>query len=147
MEGCPSSQQYHEEDSYIICHQCGGRTCTSCDIPWHPDLSCAEVVSRRAQAQAADEASSKYLSSHTKLCPNCGIRGTKVKGCDHMTCKSSTFFRISSPLTFDSLENEAHAAVTNTAGSVWQTMDRSAAWATPPTTVAAGIIATTSPAA
>lgn len=85
---CQSGQQcFPEEDSYMICVECRGRTCITCDIIWHPSETCANVAARRAEAQAAEEAAAtQYLTTNVKLCPRCNVRGEKVSGCDHMTC-------------------------------------------------------------
>lgn len=73
----------------MICVECGGRTCITCDIIWHPSETCADIAARRAETQAADEiAATRYLTTNVKLCPRCNVRGEKVSGCDHMTCKS-----------------------------------------------------------
>ena len=32
-----------EDDSYIVCDDCGRRTCIKCDKIWHPDKTCAGV--------------------------------------------------------------------------------------------------------
>lgn len=85
---CQFGQQcFPEEDSYIICVECRGRTCITCDIVWHPSETCADIAARRAEAQAAEEvAATRYLTTNVKLCPRCNVRGEKVSGCDHMTC-------------------------------------------------------------
>ena len=57
-------------------------------MEWHPEVSCADMAARRAEAKGAEEAAAaKYLARKSKLCPNCKVRGMKVKGCDHMTCE------------------------------------------------------------
>lgn len=77
----------------MICRDCGGHTCIACDIVWHPEIPCAEIQAQRAEAVEKDEnAASQYLRKNSKLCPNCGVRGEKVSGCDHMTCAFSAFF-------------------------------------------------------
>lgn len=87
---CQSGQQcFPEQDSYMICVACRGRTCINCDIIWHPSETCASVAARRAEAQGAEEvAAMQYLTTKVKLCPRCNVRGEKVDGCDHMECKS-----------------------------------------------------------
>lgn len=78
----------------MICGECGGKTCLTCDTIWHPDLTCAEAVAKTktdGEARlAAEKASANYLAGRSKLCPKCQIGGDKVEGCDHMTCKSPT---------------------------------------------------------
>ena len=103
MPECKSGHYcFPEVDNYMICRDCGGRTCITCDIQWHPGVSCAEVVARRAQQQNEEEtAAAEYLTTNSKLCPKCNIRGEKVEGCDHMACK--TFRPCSEPFTNDVL--------------------------------------------
>lgn len=72
----------------MICVVCGGRTCITCDTIWHPAETCADIAAKRAEARGAEEAAAtQYLTTNVKLCPRCNIRGEKVSGCDHMTCK------------------------------------------------------------
>ena len=72
----------------MICRDCGGRTCITCDIQWHPEISCAEITARRAEQRHSEEtAAEEYLTTNSKLCPKCHVRGQKVDGCDHLTCK------------------------------------------------------------
>lgn len=87
---CQSGQQcFPEQDSYMICVACRGRTCITCDIIWHPSETCANVAARRAEARGAEEAAAmEYLTTRVKLCPRCNVRGEKVDGCDHMECKN-----------------------------------------------------------
>lgn len=83
---------FPDDDSYMICRECHGRTCFTCDIEWHPDISCADIAARRAEAKGVEEAAAEiYLASKSKLCPKCKVRGAKVAGCDHMTCEYFTF--------------------------------------------------------
>ncbi len=87
---CRSGQEcYAEHDSFMICQECHGRTCITCDTIWHPDVSCADVAARHAEAQRVEEAAAtEYLTTNVKLCPRCNVRGEKVSGCDHMTCRT-----------------------------------------------------------
>lgn len=91
LPGCSSGQQcFPEEDSYMICRECGGRTCIACDTEWHPNVSCTDMAARRAEERNGEEtAAQQYLSANSKMCPHCHIRGQKVRGCDHMSCKES----------------------------------------------------------
>lgn len=72
----------------MVCRECGGRTCITCDVQWHPDISCTNVATKRAEERNGEEAAAgEYLTNNSKLCPQCHIRGEKVNGCDHMSCK------------------------------------------------------------
>ena len=87
--GCQFGQQcFPKEDNYIICAQCRGRTCITCDTIWHPSQTCAEVAARRADQGREETAAMQYLSTNVKLCPRCKVRGEKISGCDHMSCKT-----------------------------------------------------------
>ena len=73
----------------MVCSECNGRTCITCDTIWHHSETCADIAARRAEAQRTEEAAAtQYLTTNVKLCPRCNVRGEKVSGCDHMTCKS-----------------------------------------------------------
>ena len=93
--GCQSGQQcFPEQDSFIICQTCKGRTCITCDTLWHPDQTCveAEAAKKITEAHTREEISAqRYLAVYSKLCPKCEIRGYKVEGCDHIRCKYSSF--------------------------------------------------------
>ena len=72
----------------MICRECRGRTCLACDMEWHPEVTCADNIARRAQEKTEEEAAAgAYIDANAKLCPNCQVRGEKISGCDHMTCK------------------------------------------------------------
>ena len=72
----------------MICVECKGRTCITCDTIWHPSETCQEIAARRAEAREAEAAATtKYLTENVKVCPRCNVPGEKVSGCDHMTCK------------------------------------------------------------
>lgn len=91
MPDCDYGQDcFADEDSFMTCSKCGGRTCIACDTVMHSGVSCAENVAQRA---AADElrgtqevASTQYINERTKTCPGCGVHSEKVSGCDHITC-------------------------------------------------------------
>ena len=88
-EGCQSGQQcFPDEDSFMICRECHGLTCISCDVVWHPNESCAKVRTRRnASRNAEEQASQVWLETKAKRCPTCEIPCEKRSGCNHMTCK------------------------------------------------------------
>lgn len=76
----------------MICAECKRSTCITCDTIWHPSETCTGVAARRAEAQRLEEAAaSQYLEAKIKLCPRCNVRGEKVSGCDHMTCKTCSY--------------------------------------------------------
>ncbi len=110
---------FPEEDSYMICNECGGRTCISCDTVWHPDVSCNTNRERHAAelaVRAAEEAQAqRYLRKHSQTCPNCHSRTIKNGGCDHMTCMGSTSWTLN-PSLKNTIRQVPFAAM-NTAGS------------------------------
>lgn len=128
VPSCQSSQQcFPEADSYMICRDCGGRTCITCDTVWHPEITCEEIERREQEARVAREAEEKvaatYLDQHSKLCPNCHARGTKVTGCDHIKCKNFSFLRFQFPWLLTMLL-KVLAAATNIAGSALRPIEK-----------------------
>ena len=91
MPGCDYGQDcFADEDSFMACPKCGGRTCIECDTVLHSGVSCAEDAAQRAADElhsAQELASTQYLSEETKSCPGCGVHSVKVSGCDHITCR------------------------------------------------------------
>lgn len=103
MPNCRSGQQcFPEDDSYIICQECKGRTCIKCDAVWHSNETCDEHMTRKrkeAESRNAEEtASAEYIRSETKTCPSCKAPTYRYAGCDHMTCKMM-FLNIRLPAT------------------------------------------------
>ena len=86
--GCNSSQVCYSEDSYIICSECGERTCIRCDALWHADETCDNYAARQEEEARNLEnmASTSYLERETKRCPGCGVPTEKYAGCDYITC-------------------------------------------------------------
>ena len=91
---CESGQICNlDKDNYIICRECGTRTCIACDALWHPDESCDErraalvldVAKDRRDTEAAKDQA--FLDTNCKYCPSCGRRSMKDGGCDHVMCK------------------------------------------------------------
>ena len=91
--GCSSGQQFSpENDSFIICRDCEGRTCVRCDVVWHAGETCNDYeIKKKAEEekgrQTEEKASLRYLRKKTKKCPGCGAPTVKIDGCDHITCK------------------------------------------------------------
>lgn len=108
----------------MICRDCEGRTCITCDIQGHPGFSCDEIAARRTRTDqrhdGEEAAAEQYLMKKTKLCPKCNIRVQKAGGCDHMSCKS---FRPnhSDISLMDLAWSQVLDANTNIAGFVLQT--------------------------
>ena len=119
VPGCNSGQQcFPDNDSYMICHDCGGRTCIECDIQWHPDVTCADVQGRRAERSGEENAAERYLATSSKLCPKCQIRGQKIVGCDHITCMVSFTLPLRIIANGWPTYVKVHNASMSTAGSV-----------------------------
>ena len=120
---CKSGQYcFPESDSFIVCRNCGGHTCIQCDTQWHPEVSCAEVARRREQRNEEETAAEEYLTAKSKLCPKCHIRGEKVTGCDHMSCKTLHPSFSDLPLMiFFCVRKKVPDANTSTVGFVMQT--------------------------
>jgi len=100
---------YHAgQDSYIICHNCKGWTCVSCDrskprpppfpqfllltsqltsiVVYHPSLTCAEATTANSKRAIENSLSQRFLRANCKKCPRCQAVGQKVSGCDHIKC-------------------------------------------------------------
>ncbi|KAI9719698.1 MAG: hypothetical protein M1828_006131 [Chrysothrix sp. TS-e1954] len=81
------SGQLHSDDSEPIftCQECGTKACTVCNVPWHPEQTCAD---RQLETVNDDELKSKrVLAKISKSCPQCTAQIEKTGGCDHMTCR------------------------------------------------------------
>ncbi|MES1919472.1 hypothetical protein MHBO_001299 [Bonamia ostreae] len=59
--------------------KCGALFCFVCEAEDHRPATCA-------QKYESESSSASYLLVNTKLCPNCGSRIEKNKGCNHMAC-------------------------------------------------------------
>ncbi|KAK4097684.1 hypothetical protein N658DRAFT_569186 [Parathielavia hyrcaniae] len=101
--GCGSGQ-IHEGGSdqpIVKCAGCGSKTCFSCKVPWHVDVTCAEWASfmaptsdktakepPRSAAEIFNEqakelrASTEIIHKTTKPCPNCRWNIEKNGGCN-----------------------------------------------------------------
>lgn len=76
----------------VTCTERESESCFFHQVPWHYDMTCSEYDEELAEdsEKVKQETDSKeFLAKKTKACPNpaCGIRCTKIYGCDHMTCK------------------------------------------------------------
>ncbi|PVF96660.1 hypothetical protein CPB86DRAFT_708674 [Serendipita vermifera] len=88
---CRMGQIHTGEDDnpVVICHSCGAKQCWIHRIPWHEGYTCKQWNKKSKRDKREDRASSSYILTTTKGCPNpkCGRRIEKSHGCDHMTCK------------------------------------------------------------
>ena len=80
------------EQPIMTCAECGFKTCFTHMMPWHTGQTCNQYDEERRLRQE-DEASERLLAKTAKRCPNedCGYFITKDGGCDHMTCKFSSY--------------------------------------------------------
>jgi hypothetical protein len=54
---------------------------------------CAEIMlNERHKCSSENVASFKFIKGDSKPCPKCGVRITKISGCDHMFCECKTAF-------------------------------------------------------
>lgn len=90
--------------SFLVCPECGTRTCFTCKTEDHPNISHHENKAnvRRLREQSEErlqlamrkveeeEHTVRTVEKVTKPCPNedCGVKITKDGGCNHMTCMS-----------------------------------------------------------
>jgi tRNA(Ile)-lysidine synthase TilS/MesJ len=98
---CPnpacSSGQEHSDGVLFICTSCSHRFCVRHNMDWHEDETCAEYEERinprgrapeRAEVRRGEDRETKEVVERTSEgCPACGVRISKVDGCDHMSCK------------------------------------------------------------
>lgn len=78
-----------ESSTLILCGECHYQMCYTCQTPWHPDLTCAQVRSvRDPRNQTQQRRTHRWLARNTKPCPGpgCGVPVQKGDGCFHMTC-------------------------------------------------------------
>ena len=66
------------------CDACGQKSCFTHDVPWHSELTCTQYDKI---IKKAEKATQNFLDRETKPCPKCGVRITKIGGCNHMVCK------------------------------------------------------------
>ncbi len=90
---------------------------------FHVGISCTDRSSRIQAGLSInpnDLATEQLLAGKSKSCPKCGVRGMKIDGCDHMTCKLwaflLNFYHDISPL----MQFQVRAAAMNIAGYVLQ---------------------------
>ena len=80
----------------MTCNACGRKSCYTHGTEWHEGLTCAEMDNKVAKLRGKEiRANEKYIAKKTKPCPNkkCGKPIQKRGGCQHMTCKSFSWFR------------------------------------------------------
>jgi hypothetical protein len=86
---------------WMVCAECGEKTCVECKTLWHDGVACEENQVRVKKEEAEErervekrkfgeeEATKREYKRLAKRCPgkNCGVPIQKNEGCDHMTCK------------------------------------------------------------
>ncbi|KAF1844182.1 uncharacterized protein K460DRAFT_369051 [Cucurbitaria berberidis CBS 394.84] len=73
----------------VTCHECLFRSCALCLVPWHKDVTCAELSAKRINEQMSDPEKDTLKLMQTKdgkRCPNCHLVIEKDGGCDSMHC-------------------------------------------------------------
>jgi hypothetical protein len=80
----------------IQCADCSLRQCSTCKVPWHTDISCADQAAKPINDQMTDPEKETLMLMQTKdgkRCPNCYIVIEKDGGCHNMQCLScKTYF-------------------------------------------------------
>ena len=84
--GCGSGQlnEGATMNKFVQCINCHQLTCFTHKCPWHDGMTCEEYDMPRTAGQL--HASQRWISVHTKKCPQCHSHIEKNQGCDHMTC-------------------------------------------------------------
>lgn len=52
-------------------------------------MSMCDMVTAWDKKNNSDSENAKWITSHTKHCPNCNKFIEKNQGCDHMTCRTT----------------------------------------------------------
>ena len=94
---CSTGYWLSEEDGLVLnCTQCDMQYCVACKVTMHQAESCV-VYQARMRSNPDELATQTYLKrARVKECPQCGVRFTKVAGCDHIRCEYVSVFRIPS---------------------------------------------------
>ncbi|KAF2642062.1 hypothetical protein P280DRAFT_449492 [Massarina eburnea CBS 473.64] len=68
---------------------CKLRFCVNCNVPWHTEITCADVQARNIHASMLDldrKVLAKLQKAGARRCPNCNIIIEKDGGCSSMFC-------------------------------------------------------------
>ena len=71
----------------ISCPYCEFDMCLNCVRPYH-EGTCSELAAEEEKMTLK-----KIKDMGAKPCPRCGVNIEKNGGCNHMKCKSSTYFK------------------------------------------------------
>jgi hypothetical protein len=75
-------------DSSVTCEECSFKYCFH-HANAHPEMTCSEFIQHLSRTHKNEEAyGRKFISRHTRPCPNCSSPTEKSGGCNHMTCSS-----------------------------------------------------------
>ncbi|KAI9034062.1 hypothetical protein DFJ74DRAFT_700453 [Hyaloraphidium curvatum] len=72
----------------MTCRACRTKTCFSCEVAWHNNMTCDEF--QNTLLTDDQRATAAYLERKTKRCPSCDRPIEKNGGCDHLVCRKAS---------------------------------------------------------
>lgn len=82
---CENAVEYPISKDSTVCCSCGLQWCFLCSHEQHDPAPC-DLVGKWKTQEKDDNATSLWMKSRTKECPNCGVRIEKNRACNHMKC-------------------------------------------------------------
>lgn len=85
-----------DEDGIFTCTACNFAFCLSCDVPMHIGQSCEDYqdsIHSDSRRREEEQQSKEEIEGTCKSCI-CGSKVIKISGCDHVVCKSFSYYSL-----------------------------------------------------